>query len=197
MPRPLLSLAFVLLAPAIAAAQGFVAVKAGANIERAEDNLRGTTLGGGALAGYHWSDRWAIEGEFWTARALRPSPGEHRHRDTLFSAAMRRSFGAGRARPHVLVGLSVARTEDEFVTCGALRPFPGSPGPVLVLVSCDEPDVTERAKERFAGTSLYALAGAGVTIDVTRRLQLTADVRVQPWITSLIVRPALALGIRF
>jgi len=177
--------------------RGYVAVKGGLNIERAEDDLHGTTAGGGAIAGLTFAEPWAIEAEFWLPGAIRTNPENGRHRDTLFSVGFRRSFGAERFRPHVLVGASIARTEDAFTTCIANRPTPVSPTPQQMLVSCSDPDVVERRQERFVGTSLFPLVGAGVEIALTDRVRLIPDVRVQVWITSVIVRPAIALGIVF
>ena len=120
--------AFALCTTADAHAQdsrGYVAVKGGVNTERAEDNLRGSSAGGGVVAGLHFSDAWALEGEFWLPRYIRTNLEGGRHRDTLLGVSMRRSFG-DRVRPHVLFGLSVGRTEDGFTTCGALRSSPSS-----------------------------------------------------------------------
>jgi hypothetical protein len=177
--------------------RGYVAVKGGLNFEQAEDDLHGTTAGGGAVAGFTFAERWAIEAEFWLPGAIATNPEGGRHRDTLFSVGFRRSFGTERFRPHFLVGASIARTEDEFTTCIANRPTPVSPTPQQMLVSCSDPDVIERRQERFVGTSLFPLVGAGVEIALTDRVRLIPDVRVQVWITSVIVRPALALGIIF
>ena len=177
--------------------RGYAGVKGGLNIERAEDDLHGVTAGGGAFAGYTFAAPWAIEAEFWLPGATRTNPEDGRHRDTLFSVGFRRSFGAERLRPHVLVGASIARTEDAFTTCIANRPTPVSPTPQQMLVSCSDPDVVERRQERFVGTSLIPLVGAGVEIALTDRVRLIPDVRVQVWITSVIVRPAVALGVIF
>ena len=175
----------------------YLAVKGGLNIEQAEDDLHGTTAGGGAIAGFTFAEPWAIEAEFWLPGAIRTNPENGRHRDTLFSVGFRRSFGNGQIRPHFLVGASVGRTEDEFTTCLATRLAGLSLTPEPTLVSCSEPDVVERRQERFVGTSLFPLVGAGVEIALTERIRVIPDVRVQPWITSVIVRPAVALGIMF
>jgi hypothetical protein len=177
--------------------RGYVAVKGGLNIEQAEDDLHGTTAGGGAVAGFTLAGRWAIEGEFWRPGAIPTTPEDGRHRDTLVSVGFRRSFGDRPFRPHFLVGVSLGRTEDEFTTCIANRPTPISPSGQQMLVSCSDPDVVERRQERFVGTSLFPLVGAGVEIALTDRVHLIPDVRVQVWITSVIVRPALALGVTF
>ena len=177
--------------------RGYVAVKGGLNIEQAEDGLHGTTAGGGAVAGFTFKERWAIEAEFWLPGAITTSPEGGRHRDTLFSVGFRRSFGMARFRPHFLVGASIVRTEDEFTTCLANRPTPVSPIAQQMLVSCSDPDVVERRQERFAGTSLFPLIGGGLEIALTDRVRLIPDVRVQVSVTSVIIRPALALGIVF
>jgi hypothetical protein len=176
--------------------RGYVAFKGGLNAERAEDNLRGSSVGGGVVAGFHFSDAWALEGEFWLPAYIRKHPEGGLHRDTLFGVSMRRSFGT-RARPHVLFGLSVGRTEDEFTICGAIRSSPPSAAPVPMFVSCSEPDVTERYHERFSNISLFPFGGAGVEIPLGARLWLIPDVRVQVGVGSVIVRPAVALGFTF
>jgi hypothetical protein len=191
--------AFLLLTTTDAEAQdsrGYVAFKGGLNSERAEDNLRGSSVGGGVVAGLHFSDAWALEGEFWLPGYIRTNPEGGRHRDTLLGVSMRRSFG-NRVRPHVLFGLSAGRTEDGFTTCGAIRSSPSSTTPVPVRVSCTEPDVTERHQERFSSISLFPLVGAGVEIPLGARVRLIPDVRVQLGIGSVIVRPAVALGFSF
>jgi hypothetical protein len=177
--------------------RGYVAFKGGLNIERAEDDVHGTTAGGGAVAGFTFAEPWAIEAEFWLPGAIRTNPEGGRHRDALFSVGFRRSIGSGRIRPHFLVGASVARTEDAFTTCIANRITTLSPTPQQMLVSCDEPDVVERREERFDGTSLVPMVGAGVEIALTERVRLVPDVRVQVGITSVIVRPAIAVAFVF
>jgi hypothetical protein len=177
--------------------RGYVAVKGGLNIERAEDNLRGTTAGGGVVAGLTFADPWAIEAEFWLPGAIDTNPENGRHRDTLFSVGFRRSFGSARVRPHVLVGATVGRTEDEFTTCIAFRTTPISSTPEPHLVSCNEPDIVERRPERFASTSVFPLVGAGAEIALADRIRLILDVRAQVWITSVIVRPAIGIGMTF
>jgi hypothetical protein len=177
--------------------RGYAAVKGGLNIEQAEDDLHGVTAGGGAVVGFTFATPWAIEAEFWLPGTIRTNPEGGRHRDTLFSVGFRRSFGTDRLRPHFLLGASVARTEDTFTTCIANRPTPLSPTPQQMLVSCTDPDVVERRAERFVGTSLLPVAGVGVEIALTERVRLIPDVRVQVWITSIIVRPAIALGVVF
>lgn len=177
--------------------RGFVALTAGINVERAEDDLRGTSAGGGAIAGLNVGDAWAIEGEVWYPAAMRTSSRDGEHRDILAGANIRRSFGRGRARPHLLAGFTVGRTEDEFTTCTAIRPAFGSNIPVAVLVSCADPDAVDRRIERSASVSFFPLIGAGVEIAVSRRWRLIPVVRLQVWPTSIIVRPAIALGLTF
>jgi hypothetical protein len=179
------------------ALRGYAGVKGGLNIEQAEDDLHGVTGGGGVFAGFTFAAPWAFEAEFWRPGAIRTNPEDGRHRDTLFSVGFRRSFGSARVKPYILVGASLARTEDAFTTCIANRATPISPTPEQMLVSCSDPDVVERRSERFVGTSLLPLVGAGVEIALTERVRLIPDVRVQVWITSVIVRPAIALGVTF
>src|SRR5687767_8300786 len=82
----------VVQAQTTAASRGYFALKAGANIERAEDDLHGTTAGGGAVLGRRLSERWAIEGEFWYPGAIRTRPEGGRHHDMLASVSARWSF---------------------------------------------------------------------------------------------------------
>jgi hypothetical protein len=181
----------------VAEPRGYVAIKGGLNVERAEDDVHGTTAGGGAIAGFTFAEPWAIEAEFWLPGAIRTNPEGGRHRDTLFGVGFRRTIGSGRIRPHFVVGASVARTEDQFTTCIANRATALSPAPQQMLVSCNEPDVVERRQERFVGTSLVPMAGVGVEIALTERVRLIPDVRVQVSITSVIVRPAIAVAFVF
>jgi hypothetical protein len=178
-------------------ARGFVALTAGINVERAEDDLSGTSAGGGAIAGLNIDDAWAIEGEVWYPGAIRTRSRDGGHRDILAGASIRRSFGRGRARPHLLAGLTVGRTQDEFTTCTAIRPAFGSNMPVAALVSCADPDVVDRRIERSASVSFLPLLGAGVEIEVGRRWRLIPAVRLQVWPASVIVRPAIAVGLAF
>ena len=199
LPYTLAVAAFLLVTTTDAEAQdsrGYVAFKAGLNTERAEDNLRGSSVGGGVVAGLRFSDAWALEAEFWLPAYIRKHPEGGRHRDTLFGVSMRRAFGTG-VRPHVLFGLSAGRTEDEFTTCGAVRSSPGSATPVPMLVSCTDPDVTERHQERFSSISLVPLVGAGLEIPLGARARLIPDVRVQVGVGTVIIRPAVALGFTF
>lgn len=180
-----------------AASRGYISLKGGANIESAEDNLHGATAGAGAVLGINVWDKWTIEGEFWFPGAIRTSPEDGRHRDTLASADFRRSFGEGRVSPHLLVGLSVGWTEDKFTTCTAMRPTFGSATAIPMLVSCADADVIERRQERFSSVGLFPLVGGGVEIALTDRIRLIPDIRIQVWITSVIVRPAIAIGVVF
>jgi hypothetical protein len=134
--------------------------------------------------------------EFWYPGAIRTNSDGH-HRDTLFGVGFRRSWGTRAVRPHVLFGLSVGRTVDELTTCVAIRQTSFSPNPMRVHVSCSDPDVVERRPERFSGTSLFPLVGAGAEIRLNEHLRLIPDVRVQLWLTSMIVRPAIAVGVAF
>jgi hypothetical protein len=180
-----------------ASTRGFVALTAGINVERAEDDLRGASAGGGAIVGLTISNQWAVEGEFWYPGAIRTGAQESGHRDILAGANIRRSFGRDRVRPHLLAGLTVGRTEDELTTCTAMRPQFGSDAPVAALVSCAEPDVIDRRIERFASLSIFPLVGAGVDIELGARWRLIPMVRFQLAPTSVIVRPAVAVGLTF
>jgi hypothetical protein len=138
---------------------------------------------------------WTLDGELWIPGHIDASAIAS-HRDILFGIGFRRSFGT-RVRPHLLVGMHAGRTEDLITTCSAIRPTPSSGTPAPVLVSCDEPDVTERIAERHSTASLFPLLGAGVQLPLTERLLLIPDVRLQPWITSVIVRPAITIALSF
>jgi hypothetical protein len=203
-PRLLGTIVGVLLLSAdFASAQGeprgYAAIKAGANVERGEDNLHGTSGGIGVVAAMHLSTAWALEGEFWYPGAINTNPQGGRHRDTLLGANLRWSPGSQVVRPHLLLGLTVAQTRDELTLCFARRtPFgmPDAP-PSQALVSCDEPDVVERQQDRFSSLSLVPLVGAGIEIPVGPRMRILPDIRVQVGIGSIIVRPAIAFGIAF
>ena len=194
---------FVILVGAVASAQttddgrGYVAFKAGLNAEQAEDNLRGNTPGAGLVLGIGRARTWMPEVEFWYPGWIRTDRTDGRHRDILGSLAFRRTFSSGRARPYLLLGFSVARTDTQFRTCAALRHPPGSTVAVPTIVSCSEPDVVERERERFSSTGFYALGGGGVEIALGRKLRLLPDVRVDFAITSVIVRPSIGIGFVF
>ena len=105
-------------------------------------------------------------------------------------------FRAGRIHPYLLAGLSLTRTQDWFTFCTAERSSGGGPAET-VLVSCDEPDVIDRRRERNDGTDGYALAGAGVEIPLTTRVLIVADIRLSLAPVSILVRPSVGLSFGF
>lgn len=197
----LLATAFILVliaAPASAQESRFsVAVKGGASIENSEDNLTGTTPALGATFSFPFNRWWRGEAEFWLPGYIEDDRGRPKHRDILFGFAAVRTFGEGAARPFVLAGGSISRTQDRFRFCFADRVLdPGTP-PVRAMVSCDEPDVIEQRDERHDGTDGYALVGGGVEFTIARRVNLVADVRFSLAPASVIVRPAVGVAIGF
>ena len=190
---------FVLAAaPASAQESRFsLAVKGGASIEDSEDNLTGTKPAVGATFSFPFNRSWRGEAEFWLPGYLEDDRGQPKHRDILFGFAAVRTFGEGAARPFLLAGMSITRTQDWFRFCFADRVLdPGGP-PVRAMVSCDEPDVIERREERNAGTDGYALVGGGIEFSVAPRVNLVADVRFSLAPVSVIVRPAVGVAIDF
>ena len=189
-----------LLAASAASAQAprfSVAVKGGVTIENSEDGLSGTVPAIGATGSFPFNRWWRGEVEFWLPGYLEDDRGEPKHRDILFGFAAVRTFGEGTARPFVLTGLSITRTQDWFTFCTAER-VPGTGGPpVRALVSCDEPDVIDRRRERNDGTDGYALVGGGVEVSITPRVSLVADLRMSLAPTSLLVRPGVGVSIGF
>ena len=106
---------------------GFAGVRAGLNHEQAEDALAGTSGAVGIFAGVRTGRDWAAEIELWVPGSLRDATGNP-HRDILVGVGAVRRFGANLSRSYLLVGFSVARTQNEFTTCFAdSRPAP--PGP--------------------------------------------------------------------
>jgi hypothetical protein len=178
-------------------ARGYVAVRAGLNAERSEDNLTGNVLGGGASVGFGLGDAWSTEVEVWYPQWIRTDSTDGRHRDTLVAVAFRRMLPGGRVRPYLLVGGTAARTETQFTSCAAIRQPPGVSQGVLTGVSCSEPDVTARNREIYNSLSLFGLVGAGAEIAVGRRVRLMPDVRADLWLTAVIVRPSLAVAFVF
>jgi hypothetical protein len=170
--------------------RGFVGVKAGLNHERAEDALRGTSGGGGIIAGLSFGPRWAGEVEFWLPGHIHDATGEPAHRDILFSVGVVRSFETGRVRPFLLAGLTAARTETSVTFCSAA-------GEPTTLVDCSGPDAGERISERFTTSSGYFLIGGGLDVPLGPRLRLVPDLRVHLAVTSVIVRPAIGVVFLF
>ena len=200
-PRRLSLLLFTLLAfSALASAQDprvWVGAKAGAAIENSEDNLKGTVPAVGLTVAVPLGAGWSVEGELWVPGYLDDARGEPRHRDILFGVSAKRMFRAGRMQPYLLAGFSLTRTQDWFTFCTAAR-SPGTGGPAVpTLVSCDEPDVIDRRRERNDGTDGYALAGAGVEIPLSTRVRLMADLRLSLAPVSILVRPSVGVAIGF
>lgn len=197
--RLLLTLTAILASSEPARAQDprfSLAVKGGVNAENSEDNIQGTTPALGVTGAIAFAHGWHGEVEFWLPQYIEDDRGNPEHRDIIFSFSAVKAFSAGRARPFVAVGLSLTRTQDWFTFCTAIRPDQsGAPGPVLV--SCDEPDVIARRRERNDGKDGYLLAGGGVEWPLTRRLGIVADLRVSLAPVSVIVRPGVGVVFSF
>lgn len=198
--RSLLALAVFAAAAAPAAAQDTrfaVALKAGVSAESSEDNLEGTSPALGITGSMLFARGWRGEVELWLPGYIDDARGDPKHRDILLSFSALKSFGSGTVRPFVAAGLSITRTQDWFSFCTANRVRdPGAP-PEPVLVSCDEPDVVSRRRERNDGTDGYLLGGGGVEWRLSRRVGLVADVRVSLAPVSVIVRPGIGLVLAF
>lgn len=152
-------------------ARGLLALKGGVTSEHSEDGLTGTVPAIGATAGWRFASGWRVEVELWVPGYLEDARGEPKHRDILFSGAAVRHFGSARARPYLLAGLSLTRTEDWFT-----RPV---------------------GRIKNVGTDGYLLTGGGVEIAVARRLAVVADVRVSLAPVSVLVRPGVGLALKF
>jgi len=177
-----------------------VGIKVGANHEQAEDGLRGTASAGGISVGFPINRSWSGEVELWVPAFIRNANGDPRHRDIQASFSMVRYFGAGRVRPYLLAGASIARTDERFTTCIADRVPLSSPGSGLAtptIVACSESDVRERRHERFGSTPAYVLGGAGFEVALGPRLRLATEIRVHAAPTSVIVRPSAAVLVLF
>jgi hypothetical protein len=200
LPRLCLGVAILLVLGGTARAQDSrfsIAVKGGLNAENSEDNIQGTTPALGLTGSVGFAHGWRGEVEFWLPGYIEDERGDPKHRDILFSFSAVKSFGAGRARPFVVMGLSLARVQDWFSFCTAIRPNGpnGSLGPVLV--SCDEPDLIDQRRERNDGNDGYLLGGGGVEWRMNSRLGLVADIRLSLAPTSVLVRPAVGLVVNF
>ena len=199
--RPLAFTLVILLATggAVAAQESrfSVTVKGGINSESSEDNLQGTTPALGVTGSVAFAHGWRGEVEFWLPGYIDDARGNPKHRDILFSFSALKSFGSGRARPFVVMGMSLARVQDWFSFCTAIRPNgpSGSIGPVLV--SCDEPDLIDQRRERNDGNDGYLLGGGGVEWRINPRLGLVADLRLSLAPVSVLVRPGLGLVVNF
>ena len=191
-------ISLLLAAPAPAQESRFaLALKGGASIENSEDGLTGTQPALGATFSFPFTRRWRGEAEFWLPRYLEDDRGLPKHRDILFGFAATRTFGEGAARPFLLAGISISRTQDWFRFCFADRVLePGAP-PMRSMVSCDEPDVIERRAGRNDGTDGYGLVGGGLAFSIAPRLSLVADVRFSLAPSSTLVRPSLGMAIDF
>ena len=174
-----------------------VAVKGGVSAESSEDNLQGTSPALGITGSVGFAHGWRGEVEFWLPGYIDDANGDPKHRDILFSFSAVKMFQTGKLRPFLVVGLSLTRTQDWFNFCTANRVNGpgGSVGPVLV--SCDEPDIIERRRERNDGKDGYLLAGGGVEYPITPRLGVVADVRLSLAPVSVIVRPAVGVVFSF
>lgn len=198
--RPILSLAFLLITVTAASAQESrftVGVKGGATIENSEDALTGTVPALGVTVSAALAPKWRGEFEFWLPGYLEDFYGEPKHRDILFSASAVRMFRDDGVRPFLVAGLSVTRTQDWFTFCTAVRPVGpgGAPGPALV--SCDEPDLIDRRRERNDGTDGYLLFGGGVEIPIAPRLRGVVDLRMSLAPVSVLLRPGVGLVFTF
>jgi hypothetical protein len=186
----------LLAQPALAQEPRFsAAVNGGLTIENSEDGLTGTVAALGATASVGFSQWWRGEVELWLPRYLEDGNGEPKHRDILLSFSAVRTFRAGPTRPFLLAGFSFSQTQDWFTFCTAPRNIGGTLTPALV--SCDEPDVVERRRERNDGTDGYALLGGGVEIPVGSRVRIVGDVRFSLAPVSVLVRPAVGVAFTF
>lgn len=183
--------------PALAQEPRFaVAVKGGLSAENSEDNLRGTTPALGMTGTLGFAHGWSAEVEFWLPGYIDDARGEPKHRDVLLSFSAVKRFEAGRLRPFVAAGMSFSSTQDWFTFCTANRQNAnGVTGPMQV--SCDDPDVFERRRERNDGRDGYLLGGAGIEMPLSRRLGFVADVRLSLAPVSVIVRPGVGLVVKF
>jgi hypothetical protein len=181
----------------VSADRGWIAARAGVNVERSEDDLRGDVPGGGVAVAFALQRAWSPEIEFWYPGWIRTDATDGRHRDILAAVAVRRRFGSGWLRPYLLVGGSIARTETQFRTCtGLVRP-PGAGEDVVAVISCADAAVIASALEKNSSVSLFALGGAGAEIALTRKLRLLPDVRVDFAVTAVIMRPSLGIAVVF
>jgi hypothetical protein len=198
--RILLAVSMALLAAPTASAQETrfsIAVKGGASVEDSEDGLTGTAAAFGAAGLFRLNRRWRGEVEFWLPGYLEDDRGRPRHRDILLGFSAVRSFGDRAARPFLLAGLSISRTQDWFRFCAADRVLDPGGQPRRVIVSCDETDVIDRREERNEGTDGFAQVGGGVEFSITPRLNLVADLRVSLAPAAMLLRPAVGVVFDF
>lgn len=200
-PHPcLLALAVTLCVSATARAQDprfSLAIKGGVSAESSEDNLQGTTPALAITGSAAFARGWRGEVEFWLPGYIDDARGDPRHRDVLFSFSAVKSFTAGRVRPFLAAGLSLARTQDWFTFCTANRVRDPAGTREPVIVSCDEPDILSRRRDRNDGIDGYLLAGGGVEWVVTKHLGLVADLRLSLAPVSVIVRPGVGFLFSF
>ena len=192
------ALTLAVAAPASAQDSRFsLAMKGGVSAESSEDNLQGTSPALGISGSAAFAHGWRGEIEFWLPGYIEDQRGDPKHRDILVSFSAVKSFDAGRVRPFLAAGLSLARVQDWFTFCTANRVLDPGGSPEPVIVSCDEPDIISRRRERNDGTDGYLLAGGGVEWLMTRRFGLVADVRLSLAPVSAIVRPGVGVVFRF
>jgi Outer membrane protein beta-barrel domain len=91
---------------------GYLGVKTGANIERAEDGLAGESVGIGLEAGLALTRNWALDFEVWAPAYFETERGEHR--DVLFNVTAIRSFRKSGARPFVVIGAGFGRVQQRL-----------------------------------------------------------------------------------
>jgi hypothetical protein len=176
-----------------------VSVKAGSNHEQAEDGLSGSTVAGAAAFGFSLTSSWSGEVELWVPGFIASSSGAA-HRDIHVTFGMVRFFDGPRMRPYLLAGASVARSENRLTTCfGRSAPPPGSAttNPTFGIVSCSEPDVLERRRERYTTTTTYLVGGAGVEVPLGRTIRIVPEVRIHAAPASVIVRTAVGIMVVF
>jgi hypothetical protein len=145
-----------------------VLVKAGANIERAEDATEGESFAFGADLLVPLGDRWTFDVEFWLPRYF-TFGDELRHRDILFSVGVLRYFGDGRTRPFLSFGLGVGTTQEQ-------RPEPFG--------------------ETSSANGFWSV-GFGANIAVNQRVSVVPDVRATLSPGAFILRPAIGVAVRF
>jgi hypothetical protein len=151
-------------------AEGFVAMRVGANVQAADPD-GGTSAAVGGSAALPLSRHWMLEIEGWVPAyidALVPTyvPERGEFRDVLVAVSAVRHFGTG-VRPYLLAGLALSRTQYRT------------------------------PRESWASTGGYVQAGAGVAFSVSRRIALAPDVRIDIAPLSAILRPSVALMYRF
>ena len=96
-----------------AQAQGFVAVRAGANLVGNTYRVRETKpeAGGGGSVGAFLSQHWAVEFETWV-RAANPECCGPRKREMLYSLSVVRLLATSGLQPYMLGGLTLLRADD-------------------------------------------------------------------------------------